>query len=239
MAKDVRSVFATMHSRVIKRLPKFSLEGKVKPRFSPIFWFFCALLVAIGLAAIGPQEKTLGQNVRIVYLHGAWVLTAELYLALAALNGLVALFSRRDLFHRWSQVLGYTGLFFWVTYLPLSLLAMQANWNGLFLAEPRFRLGLTFAIFGVLLQMGARLLERPGITSLVNLLFFLTLWIAQRRTAYVLHPPPSPIFSSGNLFLQVYFIGLVLVTVLAAWFLTRWFLEHGGQSKRSLGKTGV
>lgn len=196
-----------------------------------MFWFLCALFAALGLAAIGPQEKTLGQHVRLVYLHGAWVLTAELYLGLAALCGLVALLSRRGFFHNWSRAFGYTGLIFWVTYLPLSLLAMQANWNGLFLDEPRFRLGLTFAIFGILLQLGVTFLERPAATSLANVLFFLALWIAQRRTAYVLHPPPSPIFSSESLLLRVYFIILVLLTALAAWFLTRRLIEHRGQGR--------
>jgi hypothetical protein len=33
----------------------------------------------------GPEEKSLGANVRIVYLHGAWVLSAELAFVAAAL----------------------------------------------------------------------------------------------------------------------------------------------------------
>nr|BAL58280.1 hypothetical protein HGMM_F55G01C08 [uncultured Chloroflexota bacterium] len=193
------------------------------------------LFAAAALAAVGPAEKTLGEHVRIVYLHGAWVLTAELYFGLAALMGLAALFGRRPSLHRWSQALGQTGLIFWVTYLPLSLLAMQANWNGLFLAEPRFRLGLSFAIFGLLLQIGLAFLERPAATSLANVLFFVTLWLAQRRTAYVLHPPPSPIFSSGNLLLQLYFLTLLFLTALAAWFLTRWLLARGVQGGESEG----
>ena len=92
-------------------------------------------LIAI-LALFGPEEQSLGANVRIVYLHGAWVLTAELVLLMAGLAGLIGLISPRKIFHGWSAALGRTGIFFWVTYLPLSLWAMQSNWNGLFLAEP-------------------------------------------------------------------------------------------------------
>ncbi len=115
---------------------------------SPFFWFILALLTTAGLTAIGPQEKSLGNDIRIVYLHGAWVLTAEAALGLAAAAGLFGILFRRENLQRWSAALGYTGLFFWVTYLPLSLWAMQANWNGLFLAEPRFRVAVIFSVTG-------------------------------------------------------------------------------------------
>ena len=51
-------------------------------RQSPFLWFILALLATAGLTAIGPQEKLLGNAVRIVYLHGSWALTAEAALGL-------------------------------------------------------------------------------------------------------------------------------------------------------------
>src|SRR5574342_1231117 len=121
---------------------------------SPLTLFFITIIVIAILASLGPEEESLGSNVRIVYMHGAWVMAAELAFLAAGLAGLIALLTGRHLMHKWSAALGRTGIVLWVTYLPLSLWAMQANWNGLFLAEPRFRLALTFAIAGVLLQVG-------------------------------------------------------------------------------------
>ena len=192
---------------------------------SSFFWFLLSLLTISGLVAIGPEEATLGSNVRVVYLHGAWVLTAEAFLALAAVAGFFALLMRREKSHTWSAALGRTGIIFWIIYLPLSLWAMQANWNGLFLSEPRFRIAFIFAVTGTLLQMGLAFLSRPVITSLANVLFFTCLWIILRQADYVLHPPPSPIFSSGSLALQLYFIGLIFLNMVAAYFLTRWWLQ--------------
>jgi hypothetical protein len=117
---------------------------------SPLSLFFMTGIVIALLALFGPEEKSLGANVRIVYLHGAWVLSAEVAFVAAALSGLIALITKRDIFHQWSAALGRTGIFFWVTYLPLSLWAMESNWNGLFLSEPRFRLAVIFAVTGVL-----------------------------------------------------------------------------------------
>jgi hypothetical protein len=193
---------------------------------SPFSWFILALLTAAGLTALGPEEASLGANARIVYLHAAWVLAAEAALALAALTGLAGILGRRERPQRWSAALGRTGIFFWVTYLPLSLWAMQANWNGLFLSEPRFRIAVIFAGTGVLLQIGASLLARPAVTCLLNFAFGLGLWLALSQADYVLHPPPSPIFSSGILSLQLFFVGIVFLTLAAAYFMTRWWLTR-------------
>jgi hypothetical protein len=193
---------------------------------SPFFWFILAVLTTAGLTAVGPQEKSLGDNVRIVYLHGAWVLTAEVALGLAGITGLFAILARRETLQRWSAALGRTGIFFWVTYLPLALWAMQANWNGLFLSEPRFRTAVVLAGTGVLLQIGVTLIARPAITSLVNVLFFVALQISISRAGYVLHPPPSPIFGSGILSIELFFIGIIFLTMAAAYFMTRWWLAR-------------
>src|SRR5512144_3224400 len=160
---------------------------------SPLILLFITLIAIALLALLGPEEKSLGANVRIVYLHGAWVMTAELAFLAAGLIGLIALISRRSVFHQWAAALGRTGILFWVTYLPLSLWAMQANWNGLFLAEPRFRLAVIFAVTGVLLQLGLWIINVDWVTSLANLTYILVLRVIFATAENVMHPPPSPI----------------------------------------------
>ncbi|MFL7869696.1 MAG: hypothetical protein AB8I58_12765 [Anaerolineales bacterium] len=195
-------------------------------RFSPLILFFVTVLVIAVLALFGPEEQTLGSNVKIVYLHGAWVLAAELAFAAAALVGLLALVLRRERLHQWSAALGRTGIVFWLTYLPLSLWAMEANWNGLFLAEPRFRLALIFAVTGTLLQIGLWLMRVGWLTSLANLIFFVALRVVFSSASNVMHPPPSPIFNSGLWNIILFFIVLNLLSWLAAFFLTRVFLSY-------------
>ena len=193
-------------------------------RFSPLILFFGTVLIIAVLATFGPEEQSLGSNVKIVYLHGAWVLAAELAFAAAALVGLLALVLRRERLHRWSAALGRTGIVFWLTYLPLSLWAMQANWNGLFLAEPRFRLALIFAVTGTLLQIGLWLIHMDWLTSLANLVFFIALRVVFSTASNVMHPPPSPIFNSGLWNIILFFVLLNVFAWLAAFFLTRFFL---------------
>jgi hypothetical protein len=188
---------------------------------SPLSLFLISVILIALLALFGPEEKELGANVRVVYLHGAWVLAAELAFLAAGLAGLLALVTKRDLFHNWSAALGRTGIVFWVTYLPLSLWAMQTNWNGLFLVEPRFRLALIFAVTGVLLQIGLWLINMNWVTSLANVIFIVVLRAIFAGADNVMHPPPSPIFNSGNFAIIGFFIALILLSLLAAYFLTR------------------
>ena len=109
---------------------------------------FVITVIALALLALfGPEEQSLGANVRIVYLHGAWVLTAELVLFAAAIVGVIALIgyvipqvkyysafrreyvSRKiggDNAHRWSAALGRTGIFF-LGHIPAAFTVGDAN----------------------------------------------------------------------------------------------------------------
>jgi hypothetical protein len=192
---------------------------------SPLVYFFIMVAVIALLTLLGPEEKSLGSNVRIVYLHGAWVLAAEVAFIAAALAGLSGLLLRKDIFHAWSAALGRTGIIFWLSYLPLSLFAMQANWNGLFLAEPRFRLAIIFAVTGVLLQVGLWLFNISWLTSLGNIIYIIVLRAAFSTAQNVMHPPPSPIFDSGLWNIITFFVLLNILAWVAGYFLTRWFLR--------------
>jgi len=191
-------------------------------RTSPLPWLLLTLLAIALLTVLGPAEKALGSHVRVVYLHGAWVWASLTAFAAAGLLGLAGLLSQRESLYVWSCALGRTGLIFWITYLPLSLWAMQANWNGLFLAEPRWHLALAFAAGGLLLQVGLTLAGKPAWTAAGNLFFSILLLYSVAVVQNIMHPG-SPIFSSEARLIQLYFIGLFFLTLSAAWWVATWF----------------
>ncbi len=184
------------------------------------------ILLNLGLivlaVAFGPVENTLGASVRLVYLHGAWVEVGKYAFGLAALAGLVGLLpfrfqaaqSTQTMQRRGqalSQALGRSGLFFWLTYLPMSLLVMQATWGGYFFEEPRWRVPLEFGVVGALLQGGLYLLNSPRLACLANLVYGAALWVVLGGLTNVLHPD-SPIFNSGSVRIEIYFIVLLALT---------------------------
>ena len=189
---------------------------------NPILLFFVFLSMAIALAVSSPAEATLGTNARIVYLHGAWVWASLITFISAGLVGFVGLLTRREKLHLASRALGRSGLFLWITYLPISLWAMQTSWNGLFLAEPRWRLALVFAIGGLMLQIGLTLVEKPVWSSFINPIFVLTLFFVLQTTEKVMHPP-GPMLDSQAWRIQIFFAGQTLFLTIAALQLARWF----------------
>jgi hypothetical protein len=188
--------------------------------------FILTLTALVVVSAIGPAEKTLGSNARVVYLHGAWVWTALACMILSGAVGVVGLLSRSDTWNVWSKALGRSGLFFWLTYLPLSMWAMQTNWNGLFLAEPRWRFALVFAVGGIILQAGITLLEKPVWASVANLAYVIVLFASLLQVENVMHPS-SPIFQSDALRIQVHYILLLALTLTLAGLVTMVFQRMG------------
>lgn len=178
------------------------------------------LVLIVLVTALSPLERTLGDRARLVYFHGAWVWTGKLAFGVAALTGLIGLLRRSPLWQRISLALGRAGLVFWLTYLPLSLYVQQVNWGGIFWDEPRWRIPLMFGVVGVLLQAGLWLMEDLRLASVANLVFGVALWWSLGTIQNVLHPD-SPIAQSNSLQIQLFFVALVVLSVIFGGLLTR------------------
>lgn len=191
---------------------------------SPWLRLGIAIIAALLVAAFAPLEKTLGANARLVYFHGAWVWTAMLAFLAAAVAGLAGLIGRRPALNEWSRALGRAGLCFWIVFLPMSLYVMQANWNGLYLDEPRFRVPLNLAIVGLLLQVGLSFIPDGRWTSLANIAYAVALFASMSAAQAVLHPE-SPIFSADARDIQAFFVGMLVLLAVAAWQLALIWLQ--------------
>lgn len=179
-------------------------------------WLLVNFAAIVIITLLGPAERSLGTHVRVVYLHGAWVWTALAAFTGAALLGVLGLLSRRQPYYDWSLALGRAGLLFWITYLPISIWAMQSNWNGLFLAEPRWRMALAFGISGLLMQIGLAILNKGPVTALGNIVYGGMLIYMLGGVQNVMHPR-SPIWESGHTGIQLFFAILLGVTLLLGW----------------------
>lgn len=179
-------------------------------------WVTIAVLLALVLlvSAHGPAEQTLGEGVRIVYLHGAMVWTALILLAMSAVAGLAAGLRDAAGLKSWSIGLARAGMTTWVAYLPVSLIAMDLNWNGSYLSEPRWSSAVNIAIAGVLVQIGVSFLMERRLVGLVNAGFTVGVFYLISSADQVLHPV-SPIFGSSARSIQVFTLALLLLCCLA------------------------
>ncbi|MHB8114283.1 MAG: hypothetical protein ACYDHA_12610 [Bellilinea sp.] len=185
-----------------------------------MLWLLITIAVIVTLTASGPTERTLGENLRLVVLHGAWVWTGKILFAAAALAGLAGLFLPRSFWSNLSLALGRAGLLFWLTYLPMSLIVQMQNWGGIFWDEPRWRVPFTFGVVGLLLQLGLWVINQSRVTDLANLVFGVVLWWQLGAITNILHPD-SPIFGSDSTGIQFFFLVLLGLVLFAAAQITR------------------
>jgi len=75
------------------------------------------------------------------------------------------------------------------------------------------------------LQVGLWLINTGWITSVANIIFILVLRVIFATADNVMHPPPSPIFNSGNYTIIGFFLALIALSIVASCFLTGVFLK--------------
>jgi hypothetical protein len=187
------------------------------------------VLVTLGFVALttalAPSERTLGTNLRLVLLHGAWVWTGIITFGAAALAGLAGLLLHRNQAHTWSLALGRTALLFWLTYLPMSLVVQQMNWGGIFWDEPRFRIPMMFGVVGMLLQTGLWMINLPRLSSAANFAFGTALVWQLLGAENILHPD-SPVSQSGSWVIQASFAVLVALCLLLGVQIALWQFQR-------------
>jgi hypothetical protein len=187
------------------------------------------IFIAMLLSALAPPEKTLGYQARLIYFHGAWVWAALLSFAFSATLGLYGFISGRTNPLHGSIALQRSALIFWFIFIPMSLWVMQVSWNGLFLAEPRFRIPFNFAMVGLIFQVATTLIANPRLSSLVNFVYVAALFVALRNAEYVLHPQ-MPLLNSQSAILQGIFVALVILLGAACWNLAQWLNRFSSTS---------
>lgn len=194
-------------------------------------------LVCLALAALilllMPLEKTLGQVIKIVYLHGALSRAGMLGLIAAGITGVLFLVTRRPALAAWTRGLLLSGWLFWVTHFIVSMPATRLTW-GPWIAwgEPRVTMTLQLMAAGLVVLLVSWLIKDDRFTAAAAaLLAFAVGWMAF-ATGVVRHPL-DPIGSSPSATLQLIYLAL-LVPIVSAMVLLAWWLADRGRSEQAL-----
>ena len=187
-------------------------------------WLFLAALgvILFLLLWLSPSERTLGQIVKLVYLHGALVRTAMLLFAISLPVNLVALLGGRSSWLAWGKVLIWTALAIWLIHTLFSMITTYAAW-GVFIAwfEPRTRFTFTVAVAGLAIVAIAYLVGDGRFSALAFVVLAgLTLVLAPRLGA-VQHPL-NAIGSSPSNAIRAYYTAIWVVTLLMSGFFAIW-----------------
>lgn len=179
-------------------------------------WLYGGLLLALAvLLWLSPAEATLGNAVKIVYLHGALQRVAVLaYLVAGALGLAQFIWTRAPLVY-WTQAAMEIALLLWIGHFVVSLPAQVLAWGGITLNEPRVASALwimvgTLAVYGI-----ARWMHQPLWLAVAAILNAVVVLVILRGAINVLHPF-NPIFGSDSPAIIGFYLAITFViTVLA------------------------
>lgn len=162
-----------------------------------------AVTVSLILAWMSPAEATLGQAVKLVYVHAALMWVAFGILTIAGGTGLLYAFWRRSTLLAWSNgsVATAVGLLVFTGFL--GLVTAKVTWGGISWSEPRLLMLGEIILVGLVAALVA-LVSRPSIyVALVNLAFAGVAWWLLIATERIIHPV-SPIFSSESVTIKIF-----------------------------------
>lgn len=183
------------------------------------------------LLILSPAEATLGNVVKIVYLHGALQRVAMLAYSVAGVLGIAQVVLARSSLARWTQAAMEMAVALWIAHFVVSLPAQVLAWGGITLSEPHVA-SATWILLGTLLvYVVARWMEHPvwmAFAAVVNALLVL---FVLRGAVNILHPL-NPIFGSDSPAIILFYLAITLVILVLALLLTwervRWLARKFG-----------
>ncbi len=180
----------------------------IRRRFGLLF-ALCGLLAALILVLM-PQEKTLGQIIKLIYLHGALSRAGMIGLLAAGLAGLVYIVYPRPILARWSHALLLAGWVYWTTHFVVSLPVTHLTW-GPWIAwgEPRVTMTLQVIGAGAAVIAVTWLVQHTYFTAGANILLSGAFLFLVQRTGVLRHPL-DPIGSSPSPALHLVYAALLL-----------------------------
>lgn len=172
------------------------------------------LISLVVVTVLSPSEKTLGNLVKLVYLHLAIAWTGLLFFAFSALFGFTEIVYKKT-FWRYSLATQRTALLLWVLYLISSFIVAYLAWGGMNWGEPRLRIGLIILSLAIAASLLTFSFEKPKTIGAINLALGLAVWGFWATRFNILHPA-NPVWRSNSLAIKIYALLILLLTLAIA-----------------------
>ncbi len=164
---------------------------------------------------IAPAERTLGERIKVVYVHVALIWTGMLGFTLAGLLGILMLFIEKKHWQKWNRVLSWVSLTWFAGGVATSILAAKVNWGVIYWQEPRMLSSLQFLAVATLVLVAKSLFPWYRVRGTLSaVLAFLLIW-SSLGVPHVVHPK-NAILESSAITIQLTFLAMFILSSLAA-----------------------
>lgn len=218
-----------MQKNIAETEPILNAPGIKKNRHL-LFW--ATLLIAVAVIVwLAPQEQTLGQGIKSVYVHASLIWVGMAGVVVAGLMGLAALLFASDRISSWMGSVGWVALAFYASGVGMSLVASKVNWGQIFWQEPRMRAALNLLALMLIVQITTAWLPWVRLRGFMRFGLLVVLAWSTLNATLVLHPS-NPVSSSSSAAIKLTFLGLFILSTLAGSWLA-WYLR---QSENGWGR---
>jgi hypothetical protein len=190
-----------------------------KRRRKVLFVTFGLIILAIILALVAPEEKTLGSYIKLIYVHAAVTWVGMLMFVVSGVLALAALVltpllrnktSRMDEARivDWSSAAQRTAIDFWATSVIVGSIAAYFTWGSMFLQmEPRIQVALFILILGFAVSLLGEMFSARAMRAVLNLALPVSGVVLLSITGKLVHPNNA--FSNSESFEIKLFAGLI------------------------------
>lgn len=185
-------------------------------------WLALGLLLVIFAAVLfmAPLEKTLGETIRLVYVHAAFTRAGMLGIYACGVLGLLIAATDNETLQSWTQTAAWVSFALFIVGGLFSIFAQRASWGGIALAEPRTRTSLTVTAVTVIVLLVNSMIPAVRIRGLLYTALALYVAWAIPNTPLVLHPQDAG-GTSPSMWIRLTFPLLTLLALLMGlWFVS-------------------
>jgi len=182
-------------------------------------WLLVAGIVVVGAVVITltPAEATLGQAVKVVFVHVAFSRAGAIGLYIAGLAGLAVLARPSERLAWWMQAVGWAGLILFAIGFIVSGVAQMISWGGITLQEPRVAAGANVLAVALIAQIAALWLPWWRVEAVLRILVAVFQAWVSLTTPNVLHPAGAITGSTSGALRLSSTVLLLLALLLGAW----------------------
>ena len=165
------------------------------------------------VAMVAPAEATLGSGIRTVYVHVGLTWTGTAVFLLAAVLGVLVMFTNSRFLHDWMRPAAWVATGFYAAGVGMSMVASKVNWGAVFLQEPRMAAAINSLGIALLIQVAASWFPWLRLRGFLNAIFMVLLYWVTYLAPLVLHPRDPIGTSSSTGIRSTFFVlfGLLLV----------------------------
>jgi len=162
-----------------------------------------AVLLTAVLAWLAPAEATLGEAVKLVYVHAALMWVGFGLLTFGGAAGVLYALRRNEALIVWSSGTAVAGIMMLIATGLMGMLTAKITWGAVFWAEPRMLMLGQILGAGLIATLAGRISGSKSVTGAANFGLAVVAWVLVIRTERIIHPV-SPIFRSDSTAIKVF-----------------------------------